>query len=201
LLGKDYFGRTGGHVLCLGAGGSTIATVLYFAHREHSSDRPERIVIVNRSADRLKRLEPIATDLHTGIQFEYYCNTEPEANDRRMEQMPPGSLVINATGMGKDTPGSPITKDGVFPESGIVWELNYRGELNFLHQALAQAARRRLTVEDGWLYFLHGWTQVLAQVLKVQVDGALFERLAGIAGQISRPALPRRVIHGDELPR
>ncbi len=85
---------------------------------------------------------------------------------------PPGSLVVNATGMGKDLPGSPITNDGVFPLQGIAWELNYRGELLFLHQALAQHATRQLTVEDGWLYFLHGWTEVIAQVIKVQLNRA-----------------------------
>ena len=30
--------------------------------------------------------------------------------------------------------------------------------LFFMHQALAQREKRNLTVEDGWVYFLHGWT-------------------------------------------
>jgi shikimate 5-dehydrogenase len=98
--------------------------------------------------------------------------------------------------MGKDSPGSPITDSGVFPEHGIAWELNYRGELDFLHQALAQAESRHLTVEDGWLYFLHGWTQVIAQVLKVNIDGRVFKRLADIAGRICTPALPQPVVCG-----
>jgi hypothetical protein len=44
-------------------------------------------------------------------------------------------------------------------------------------------------VEDGWLYFLHGWTQAIAEVLKVRIDGPLFQRLAAIAGAIRQPAL------------
>jgi hypothetical protein len=32
-------------------------------------------------------------------------------------------------------------------------------------------------VEDGWLYFVHGWTQVVAQVLHVDLTPALFARL------------------------
>ena len=199
LLGKDYFHTTGGHVLCLGAGGSTTAIVLHFAHQPNRGDRPERIVIVNRSPGRLQHLESMVAALNTDIRFEYYCSSDPEANHRFMAQMPPGSLVINATGMGKDSLGSPITNNGVFPEYGIAWELNYRGELDFLHQALAQGESRRLTVEDGWLYFLHGWTQVIAQVLKVNIHDAMFTRLADIAGRICTPALPNRVVRGVAL--
>ena len=92
--------------------------------------------------------------------------------------------MINATGMGKDLPGSPITGQGLFPIGGIAWELNYRGELGFLHQALAQREARQVRVEDGWLYFLHGWTQVIAEVLKVRIDEAMLQRLAAIAGAI-----------------
>ena len=96
--------------------------------------------------------------------------------------------MINATGMGKDTPGSPVTDAGVFPPAGVAWEINYRGELDFWQQAMAQKDRRSLTVEDGWLYFLYGWTMVIAEVLHTPIDGARFEKLAGIAGEL-RPAL------------
>jgi shikimate 5-dehydrogenase len=93
-------------------------------------------------------------------------------------------VVINATGMGKDLPGSPITDAGLFPRSGVAWELNYRGALQFLDQALAQRAARHLTVEDGWVYFLHGWTQVIAQVLDIRLDEATFGRMAALAEPI-----------------
>ena len=86
--------------------------------------------------------------------------------------------------MGKDRPGSPITECRPLPAAGIAWEFNYRGELDFLHQALAQQAARELRVEDGWVYFLHGWTQVIAQVFHLSLDGALFNRLAAVAESI-----------------
>jgi shikimate dehydrogenase len=66
--------------------------------------------------------------------------------------------------------------------------LNYRGELRFLYQALAQRDKRNLIVEDGWVYFLHGWTQVIAEALEVPIDEATFNRLAAIA-EIIRPPL------------
>jgi shikimate 5-dehydrogenase len=91
--------------------------------------------------------------------------------------LPPGSMVINATGMGKDRPGSPISDNAIFPENGLVWELNYRGELDFWHQARRQAEKRQLTVEDGWVYFVHGWSQVVARVFHFEVTPELFVKL------------------------
>jgi shikimate dehydrogenase len=51
---------------------------------------------------------------------------------------------------------------GLFPMKSVVREFNYCGELDFLHQALKQRESRKLKVEDGWFYFVHGWTQVVA---------------------------------------
>ena len=62
-----------------------------------------------------------------------------------------------------------------------MWELNYRGELAFLHHARAQAAARELHVEDGWLYFLHGWSAVIAEVFDVELPSERFERLRATA--------------------
>jgi shikimate dehydrogenase len=181
ILGTGYFGRTGGQVLIFGAGGSSAATVLHLINRQNAADRPERIVLVNRSEGRLVRAREMVSQLSTGIRIEYICNQDPSTNDRIMAALPDHSVVINATGMGKDTPGSPITDAGLFPRHGVAWEFNYRGELDFLHQAEQQAASRDLKVEDGWLYFVHGWTQVVAQVLHIKLTSDLFRRLEEIA--------------------
>jgi len=55
-----------------------------------------------------------------------------------------------------------------------------------MHQALAQVESRNIRVEDGWLYFLHGWTQVVAQVLHIDLDEALFRRLAAAAESVRK---------------
>ncbi len=188
VLGPGYFGRTGGHVLALGAGGSTTGLVLHFSRKTDAAGRPSRVVIVNRSPGRIEALRRMVEDLKLGIEFEYYCHQDPRRNDELMGALPPGSVVINGTGMGKDLPGSPITDAGRFPMNAVAWELNYRGELQFLNQALAQREARHLTVEDGWLYFLHGWTQVIMQVLDIQLDEATFGRLAGLAETIRPPS-------------
>ena len=184
ILDKDYFARTGGHVLCFGAGGSAVAISLHLINKRDPGDRPKRIVVVNRSQGRLDHLQAMVNKQNTDIEFEYLLNDDPHYNDQVMGRMPEGSIVINATGMGKDVPGSPITDDGLFPINSIPWELNYRGDLDFMHQALAQQEQRKLTVEDGWVYFIHGWTQVIAQVYHVTIDDAKFERLKDLANSI-----------------
>jgi len=181
IVGKDYFDRTGGQVLLFGAGGSAISTMLHLMNKTEKSDRPRRVIIVNRSQGRLDHLRDMVQKRTTDIEVEYLLSSDPVFNDRIMERLPSGSVVINATGMGKDTPGSPVTSNGIFPENGIAWEFNYRGELDFMHQALRQVESRKLRVEDGWVYFLHGWTQVIAQVLHHPIEGELFDRLAQVA--------------------
>ncbi|HHY88062.1 MAG TPA: shikimate dehydrogenase [Chloroflexi bacterium] len=177
IIGKDYFGRTGGEVLCFGAGGSGLATALHLIRKQEKADRPERFVFVNRSQGRLDHAREVIESVGTDIKFEYIQNSDPVVNDSIMAQMKPYSVVINATGMGKDTPGSPVTWEGKFPENGVAWEFNYRGELDFLHQALAQKEERNLTVEDGWVYFVYGWSAVVAQVLHFELTDEIFQKL------------------------
>ncbi|MBK8049690.1 MAG: shikimate dehydrogenase [Anaerolineales bacterium] len=108
----------------------------------------------------------------------------PRLFDQLMAALPGGSIVINATGMGKDSPGSPITDAGRFPITGVAWELNYRGELEFLHQAERQQEVRRLHIEDGWRYFLLGWSQVISRALAIDIPPATFEQLAAAAADL-----------------
>ncbi len=184
IIGNDYFGRTGGEVLCFGAGGSAIATLLHLINKKNKSDRPRRFTFINRSQGRLDHAKEMVGQLNTDIEVEYIQNADPAVNDQIMEKFPPGSVIINATGMGKDTPGSPISWKGRFPECSIAWEFNYRGELDFMHQALAQVQSRQVIVEDGWLYFVHGWTQVVAQVLHFDLTPPLFDRLNEAASTV-----------------
>lgn len=184
ILGQDYFARSGGSVLLLGAGGSAVALSLHLIQKPHPNDRPRRIVVVNRSAGRLDRLRQMAAQFDSDIQFDYVQNDAPQRNDELLAALPGGSVVINATGMGKDTPGSPLTGNALFPQNGVVWELNYRGELDFLRQAQAQQAAQNLIVADGWDYFVQGWSQVISHVLHVQIDPPLFAHLSQLAAAV-----------------
>ncbi len=184
IIEKGYFGKTGGHVLCFGSGGSGVATLLHLINKKDREDRPKFFTFVNRSQGRLDHAKEMVGVLKTDIEIEYICNSDPKVNDTTMEKFPPSSVIINATGMGKDTPGSPITWDGIFPMNSVSWEFNYRGELDFMHQSLAQAESRKLKVEDGWIYFVHGWTQVVAQVLHFDLTPSLFDKLNEAASTV-----------------
>ena len=73
---------------------------------------------------------------------------DPELNDRIVEAPAcrlPGHQRHRA---GKDRPGPPHRPLQI-PENGLVWELNYRGHPEFMHQAEAQRERRGLLIEDG----------------------------------------------------
>ena len=167
VVAPGYF-ADGGHVLCLGAGGAGGAIVSHLR-----TLGPARIVVTDRDPERLARFEAVDAVV---------C----EDGSELLEALPPRSLVINATGMGKDRPGSPLRDGAVFPERSAVWELNYRGELDFLRQARAQAAERGLHVEDGWRYFIHGWTAVMEEVFQRPITASEVERLSELA-EFARP--------------
>ena len=177
----NYWTQYDGDVLLLGAGGSTLAMSVYFAQEQFGANVPKRIIIANRSVPRLESAQAILDGINPKIHFEYIHNPTPADNDKTLASLKPHSLIVNATGLGKDGPGSSLTDDCVFPEDSLVWEINYRGDLLFKRQAEAQAQSRRLHVEDGWIYFIHGWTQVISEVFQIDIKGELLEKLSEIA--------------------
>lgn len=185
FLGEDYFARTGADLFSMGAGGSTIALTWHLMRRSRGGNVPARIIVTNRSQHRLDEIRRIHRQVASDVPVEYLLAETPEANDAVLKTLKPGSLVINATGLGKDAPGSPLTDAADFPQGAVVWDLNYRGDLVFLDQARRQQAERSLRIEDGWTYFLHGWTQVIAEVFDVTIptSGPSFDEISRIAIQ------------------
>ena len=151
----------------MGAGGAALAMSLYFGQEKSGDDIPKKIIISNRSLPRLESAKKILEGLNPAIEFEYLHTPSPEDNDRILASLKPHSLIVNATGLGKDAPGSPLTERCSFPKDSLVWEINYRGELVFMEQAKAQEKEKNLYIEDGWIYFIHGWTQVVAEVFHI----------------------------------
>ena len=178
-------------VFIMGAGGSAISMCSYLMREDFKGNYPAKIVVANRSKPRLDEIEEINVKLydkikdHANIAFEYGLTPEPGQNDAILHRMPEGSLVINATGLGKDRPGSPLTDDAKFPLNALVWEINYRGDLRFMHQAEEQQAERNLVIEDGWIYFIHGWTQVIGEVFDIKIEGELLDQLDKIAAKFN----------------
>lgn len=181
FLPADHFRRAGGAALVLGAGGAGTALSHQLGVR---ADRPSEIICTALTPGPLDHARAVheRAGLPAGL-VRYVVTADPEQVDRLVAGLPPGSLVVNATGMGKDRPGSPVSDAVVFPRDGVVWEFNYRGPLDFWHQARRQQAGRGLHVEDGWRYFVHGWTQAVAEVFDIPMPPATVDELGRIAAR------------------
>ncbi len=179
FLPADHFRATGGDAVVLGAGGSGNALSYNLAVRD---DCPGTIHVVARHRDSAAR----ARELHERVGIEMsrlryvVADTAGQASNL-VSSVPAGSLIVNATGMGKDRPGSPLSDSVMFPRRSVVWEFNYRGTLEFLHQAERQEVARELRIEDGWRYFVHGWSQVLGDVFDMPMPRETVDRLAAAA--------------------
>lgn len=186
FLPKNHWKETGAEVYSIGAGGSSIAITCHLMEKYASDNRPSNIVVSNRSMPRLEEIEKIHKKVNPGIPVEYHHCPEPEGNDAICNRLKPGSLVMNTTGLGKDAPGSPLTNGVQFPQDGYAWDFNYRGDLLFLDQARAQEKEHSLFIEDGWIYFIHGWTRVIAEVFHIDIptEGPEFDELSHIAANV-----------------
>ncbi len=180
FLPHRHFRDSGSDVLILGAGGSALALVWYLLKGGREDELPATIHVVNRSRPRLDHLLDLAGKWGGRQRVVAHLSPEPELADTVINQLPEGSLVVNATGLGKDGPGSPVTDAVSFPERGIVWDFNYRGQLKFLQQAKAQEEEKSMRIEDGWDYFVIGWSQVIADVfaLDIPTSGDLYASLS-----------------------
>ena len=156
-----------GGVICLGAGGTARA----LAHHLFTTRPPVGFVCADPIRASVEHLVQTA-----GCPVAGHVGNGPW--DDLIDSAPPGSLIVNATGMGKDRPGSPITGRTRFPPRAVVWELNYRGKLEFLDLARTQEKGSGLQVHDGWQLFCHGWAAALSAVLDLPDDGKLGDRFA-----------------------
>lgn len=168
-------------VFIMGAGGSGVALSAYLMREENGANIPSRIVISNRSRKGLDHCIQVHERIGKTTRMDYVQVGVDGSNDQVLANLPQGSLVVNATGMGKDRPGSPIADGTPFPENGYAWEFNYRGSLEFLRQAERQAVKRGLHVEDGLTYFVYGWALVIGEVFGREITREDIRELCCIA--------------------
>jgi shikimate dehydrogenase len=168
--------ETSGQVVCLGAGGTAVALAQHLLATRTSVN----ILCADRdrsAAARVGRLGGHSVVSHLG--------SGPW--DHLLAAAPPGSLIVNATGLGKDRPGSPITNRAQFPPRSTVWELNYRGQLGFLGRARQQARAHELDVHDGWDLFCHGWAAALGVLFDLDDSPQLGESFIEAARSLRPP--------------
>ena len=176
FISRDHF-NNGADVLCFGDGGAATAIAWYLTGLEFT---PRQIHFFGINQDRLNHLREVvaarlgASAINTNISNDDLVKTT-------LENLNPGSLIINATGMGKDIPGSPMPAGSHFPLGSIIWELNYRGSLEFLHHAKAEQDKSKLRVHDGWRYFIHGWSNVVSEVFDIKLTPQIMEKLSAAA--------------------
>ncbi len=182
LLGEDPWRSGESDVVCLGAGGAGLALAVAILGGKH---HPRRFVLADRDFGRLDVSRAALGHLAVRADLELVSVSGPDQAAALVSAAAEGSLIVNATGMGKDSPGSPVGSDVIFPQGAVAWDLNYRGDLAFLNVAAGQQAARGLVVEDGWRYFLHGWTEVIAEVFGVTMSPSVFAQLASIAAEVS----------------
>lgn len=182
LLGPDPWRDRSADVVCLGAGGAGLALTVAVLGEAH---QPRRYVLTDRDPGRLDLAREVVARLPVRAEVEYALTGGTAEADLLVTSAASGSLVVNATGMGKDSPGAPVSHTAVFPQGTVAWDMNYRGELGFLQLARAQEDERGLTVADGWRYFLHGWTEVISEVFQVALGAERFGLLAEIAADVT----------------
>lgn len=153
-------GRQSRALIVLGGGGAGRSIALSAA----KIPQVPSITITELNEDRLSGLD----EWKRRLSLEDRCSEvtiRPGAdNEDVVSSASTGTVVVNATGLGKDAPGSPISEGTRLPEDGVVWDLNYRGELKFLEHARRQA-EQGLVLRDGFSFFLRNWTCFLEAAL------------------------------------
>jgi len=184
ILGKNHWqAHPKAEALVLGCGGAGTAIIEQLLSGEEGKN-PQKITGLEHNRE---RLEKVRKDFFNAKKLILEAS-EPSGETAAgiITRLPPNSLIVNATGMGKDLPGSPIPESINFPEQAIVWELNYRGSLEFYLHAQEQEASRKLRVHDGWDYFLLGWSSVMEEVFH-------FELTEPLMNLLKRTAKPLRI--------
>lgn len=172
-------------VTCIGAGGSAIALMLAMGldipATMHSGAAVARVAGRSRGPLRILGRRQAALDeiqdVRERAQLEsmdvkLILAVTPDDVATHLRQTPATGIIANATGLGKLGPGSPVPDPSAFPPDTLAWDFNYRGPLTFLDQARQAGVQ----IEDGWDYFVAGWSAALAAITGQELTPALFEK-------------------------
>lgn len=177
LLSTSQWRGGAKHVVIFGAGGAGLALSVALASLD---ERPSEIVLTECWADRARTVQRILR--HRNL--DHFIELLPaERNQELLDNRPSGTLFVNASGLGKDMPGSPVLSFRNIAKNSIAWDFNYRGDLLFLKQAYAEVGAKSLVVEDGWRYFFSGWAHVVCKVFGKMCTESVVESFATAAGR------------------
>jgi shikimate 5-dehydrogenase len=161
----------------LGAGGAGLAAAWNLAVR--GVGHATSVTLVEARRDRLLEVQDLLSRWPTMVPLTLEHTTADA--DKFLTSPEPAGLVINATGLGKDRPGSPIASAASLPDRCMVWDFNYRGTLEFLKMARKPAVARDIECFDGGDYFAAGWSVVMCRVAGIPWSREIFEVFRVIA--------------------
>ena len=102
----------------------------------------------------------------------------PLEHDRLVTLLPPGSLVVDATGPTDENTASPVGEAALFPHDGLVWDLNAVGISSpFLDKAREQRRARGLRLADGPAFHQIQWIAATAAVFGASPKPADVKRM------------------------
>lgn len=101
---------------------SALDVSAYLNNDKHDDNVPARIDIGNRYSPCLA--EAVSLRWNSCVAMSDHPCPEPKLSDLAVGNLPKGSLIINAAGMGKDRPGSPRRSPAYSPGTALLWEFN-----------------------------------------------------------------------------
>lgn len=182
LLATEAWAAGTRRALILGGGGAGVAVANTLASLENLAC--QKITIAETNAQRCRDLEKRIPEWRAPVPID--VQQVGVHSDDLVTLVGSGGLIANATGLGKDRPGSPISARCVFPANATVWEFNYRfapqDVPTFWQVAHAQVSSRCLVLEDGWDYFIWGWLVVMSSIVAVPPE-QYYQCFASAAGR------------------
>lgn len=167
-----------------GAGGTASSLIACLTAEEWpAAARPRRTHVIDTDLTRLEHAKHLATSGDRPLIIETHRTTGSHDLSTLLP-LPEGSLIVNATGLGKDRPGSPVIHPAPWPKKAQVWDLNYRGDLMFIDDAKTADPALGLHIIDGWQLFINGWAEGLSKIFDRTVDTPTRQEMSAAARAI-----------------
>jgi shikimate dehydrogenase len=178
ILDDQRWRQSSRRAVILGGGGAGLAAAWNLAVR--GIGNASSIVVVESDTDRRSRINSLVQTWPLSASLSV-VSPDDQFSDSIIAHIEPAALVVNATGLGKDRPGSPISDAAVLPENCIVWDFNYRGSLEFVTLARSVSDEKNLRIHDGFSYFASGWSTVMCKVARKPWTRQIFTQFLSMA--------------------
>jgi shikimate 5-dehydrogenase len=144
-------------ILIIGATGPARALALALSNSAGASN-PRRVCLTTLDGksmtDMRQRVAELPEDRRPTLR---HIQSQLE-HDRLVTLLPPGSLVVNATGPADEDTPSPVGSAALFPQNGLVWDIDAVGISSpFLDKARQQRRERGLRLADGPVFHQYQW--------------------------------------------